>query len=543
MNRVRIALGLFVVLLAAPGVRAVTEGPTDDCLVNFLGVADDAKNGGMVEQGANNGTCTFNLQVCANRADGTCTGATLKPVKVKGKCHAAALKFAPTGDAPSCGASVPITVKTKGHGKRAGKCKIVAMAKSTTSPKRVDKDILTLVCSPGGGTGCPTLSTTCTPAANATCMPLVNDGQGIPGTYQMLAVPGPKLCQTGTPNDAKRFQPCNSEADCGGHEGTTQLCTITTFATADGVVLPFGSGIKTVFTIAQEDPPPTCNHSACVTCENPDAACAGIPGCGTTPGQPTPGCIRNQCCQNPGFTLPTFLVPLLGGLCGRLDQYRCGFGAVNSSNPQSGDNDVLKIGDTSDPGPDCEYGTGDDPPKKACDRSQTGAGNDLKGKVVRCVGNGVCDAPGINYRMAVPSVATTWQDLQSPTGQCTQGSTYDPGELIITQVILNAEFTTAGATAEFVDLNGDGCAVAGAGFTNFKPSGPFSIGSPPAQPQPYDSSTCGDGVCSVAVSGGPVFSGGGPLFDLGFTAVFTNGAMTRVASQACPCTEQKGCPE
>src|SRR5207237_8498496 len=135
--------------------------------------------------------------------------------------------------------------------------------------------------------------------------------------------------------------------------------------------------------------------------------------------------------------------------------------------------------------------------------------------------------------MAGPSIATTWQDLQSPQGQCTQGSTYDPGELLITQVILNAEFTTAGATAGFADLNGDGCAVAGAGFTNFKPAGPFTLGSPPAQPQPYDASTCGSGVCSVAVSGGPVFSRGGPHFALGFTAVFTNGAMTRLPTQAC----------
>src|SRR4029077_13404618 len=106
--------------------------------------------------------------------------------------------------------------------------------------------------------------------------------------------------------------------------------------------------------------------------------------------------------------------------------------------------------------------------------------------------------------------------------------TFDPGELLTTQVILNAEFTTAGATSSFADLNGDGCAVAGAGFTNFNRPGAFPIGSPPAMAQPYDSSTCGSGVCSVAVAGGPVFSGGAPLNDLGFMAVFTNGAMTRL---------------
>src|SRR5207253_9323204 len=137
---------------------------------------------------------------------------------------------------------------------------------STGRPRKTDKDVLTLICMPrASGDSCPTTTTTttsttvttttttapcvnptaCMPASNAVCEPLVNDGQGIPGTYQMLAVEGPKLCQTNTPNDAKRYQPCSTDADCGGGG----LCSITPFATADGVVLPFPQGIKTVFTI------------------------------------------------------------------------------------------------------------------------------------------------------------------------------------------------------------------------------------------------------------------------------------------------------
>jgi len=164
MNRARIVRVLLPILAAAllgtPAARAVQEGPNDNCLVNFLGVPDEDVNGGTVSQSANNGTCTFHLQVCANRSDATCTGTTLKPVKVKGKCHAAALNFTPTGDTPSCGPSAPITVKLKGHGKKTGKCKIVSLGKSATSPKRIDKDTLMLECSPTGGTGCPTLATT-----------------------------------------------------------------------------------------------------------------------------------------------------------------------------------------------------------------------------------------------------------------------------------------------------------------------------------------------------------------------------------------------
>jgi len=206
---------------------------------------------------------------------------------------------------------------------------------------------------------------------------------------------------------------------------------------------------------------------------------------------------------------------------------------------------VTKTGDTSDPGPDCEYGTADDPPAKPCNTTDAGAGHDLKGKVARCVGNGTCDANGIQYRLAVPSLSTTWSDIQSPQGTCIQGSTFDPGELIITQLVLNAEFTTAGATGSFADLNGDGCARAnGAGFANFLKDGPFMLGSPPAAPQPYDSSSCpAGGVCSTAVSSGIALSGGGPLFDLGFIAVLTNAAMTRLPTQACSCTQVPGCPE
>jgi hypothetical protein len=47
----------------------------------------------------------------------------------------------------------------------------------------------------------------------------------------------------------------------------------------------------------------------------------------------------------------------------------------------------------------------------------------------------------------------------------------------------------------------------------------------------------------VAVSSGLVFTGGGPLYDTGFVAVLTNGPMTRMPTEVCPCAEVKGCPE
>jgi hypothetical protein len=538
---------LAVALLAGASRSHAVMDASTECLIGFDDVPDAFKSGGVYTctdcdpscdaDGVStvNGSCTFRLKACVNEADATCTATELKKVRVGGKCGASALAFTSAGAAPTCGADGNLTVRLKKRGKNPGKCKVRAKTLSASKPRRVDKDLLTLVCNPRtAGEACPTAEgCKAPPGVTVTCEPLVKDAQGISGTYQLLAVPGPKLCQTNA--SVNRFGPCSTDADCGGGAGN---CSITPFATADGVVLPFPEGIKTIFTIAAEDPAPpagSCNHSACIPCGN-DAPCPGIPGCNEA-GNPA-ACIRATCCDAPGFTIPTFLVPLLGGLCSRLDMYRCGFGAVNSSNPQVGDNEITKTGDTTDPGPDCQYGTADDPPAKACTTTETGAGSDLKGKVTRTVGNAQCDPPGIQYRMAVPSLSTTWQDTQSPQGQCIQGSTFDPGELKITQLVLNAEFVTAGATGSFADLSGDGCARAGAGFTNFNKNGPFTLGAPPGSPQPYDGS-----AGSVAVSAGIALSGGGPLFDLGFIAVLTNGPMTRLPTQLCTCNEAPGCPE
>jgi len=552
-------------------------------------------------------SCTFRVQVCINQDLPGCQApAALKSLKIAPPKLGIGAPATLAG--PVCGPMKDVVVPLRGKQKtKPGKETIVLKAKPQGA-KGADTDKITLVCLPRAATeACPTTTTTAsttttiattttttiaattttiaattttvestttttstapttttttastttttgastttttsgggttTTTMGATCAPLVDDGQGIAGTYNLLAVAGPNLCQTNA--QVNRFGPCSSETDCGGTDGTTMLCSTTPFATADGVVLPFPSGISTTFTIAQEDTT-ACNHSACIECGNADALCAGISGCGSTPGQPDAGCLRNQCCDQAGFTIPTFLVPLLGGLCSRLDQYRCGLGAVNSSNPQTGDNEVTKTADTSDPGPDCIYGTADDPAPKPCNSTVGGAGNDLAGKVVRTVGDGQPDSPGIHYRLAVPSLSTTWQDSQSAPGECNQGSTFDPGETLITQLILNAEFTTAGATASFADLNGDGCARAGAGFTSFNKNGPFTLGSPPAMPQPYDATSCTAGsVCSVAVAAGVALTGNAPLNDTGFMAVLPNGPITRAPAATCSCSGTQGCPE
>jgi len=396
-------------------------------------------------------------------------------------------------------------------------------------------------CSSPGGGFLPTCTGNCTidcsSCPGGTCSqacPAIVPGQPIANTYQLLGVPGPKVCITSSATNALGF--CNSDTDCGGQSGT---CLQTPWATADGFSFPFPTGIQTTFTVAAADPPPTCSHTACIKCGNPNAACTGIPGCGSPPGAPQNGCSRNTCCDTPGFIVPTFNVPILGGLCGRVDQFACGLGVVNTSRPQTGDNEVIKAGDTSDPGPDCTYGTGDDcssPVCKPC--TVTGQGGDTKGKVVRSVGNSSPDTAGIHFRISTPELATVWQDSQNP---CPQGSTFDSGEGLVSQLVLNAEPSTAGATASFADLNGDGCSRAGFGFkTGGDPTtgGPVTVGPPVARPQSYDGS-----VGSIQVTAGPIFSGSAPLNDVGFVAITPNNPATIAPADTCTCVPVAGCPE
>ena len=169
-----------------------------------------------------------------------------------------------------------------------------------------------------------------------------------------------------------------------------------------------------------------------------------------------------------------------------MDQVACGAGVVNTSRPQTGDNEVIKQGDTSDPGADCTYGTGDDCPSPTCKAcTPPGQGSDTKGKIVRAVGNGSADVSGVHFRLPTPMLATVWQDTQNP---CPDGSTFDDGESLIAQLVLNAEPSSAGATGSFTDLNTDGCKHAGAGFSTASPDGPIAVGTSVARPQSYDGS-------------------------------------------------------
>jgi hypothetical protein len=93
------------------------------------------------------------------------------------------------------------------------------------------------------------------------------------------------------------------------------------------------------------------------------------------------------------------------------------------------------------------------------------------------------------------------------------GATFDADESLTTQLLLNAELSTAGATAGFTDMNGDGCTFAGAGFT-------------------------GAGPVTVAPPSGPAR----PLHGRALVAIVPNGAPTIVTpTQSCSCNPASGC--
>jgi hypothetical protein len=369
-------------------------------------------------------------------------------------------------------------------------------------------------------------TTTSTSTTTIGCAPIV-PGNPIPGKYSQTSVAGPKRCSFNAA--ANKGGTCTGDTQCGNTAGA---CAATPWVTVGSIPAPqpTGAGGTTTFSIAAANA--QCRHQACIVCGNPNAACAGVPGCAGNS-----QCIRSTCCDTPGFQVPTISIAALG-FCTRVDQVSCGDGEVNTSNPQTGDNEVKKVADTTDPGADCIYGTGDDPPAKACNTNSGGAGADTKGKIVRTVGNGAADANGIHTRFRVPGLSTTW--IENGDVNCGPNSHYNGfPDVLLTQLIINAEPSTAGATGQFSDMSGDGCAAAGQAFGS-NGNGPVTVGPPITGPEPYNASS---GATTGTAS--TIFSNLNPTFDVGFVAITPVSAISLVSStpQSCSCTITPGCPE
>ena len=578
-----LSLGMIAPLVGIGARALAVMNASTECLIGFTGVPAANANGGSLPctdcdptcdaDGVStpNRSCTFEFQVCVNQpgSTGTCTPASLKKVKVKGRCLTGSAP-APDGTSLACGAFTA-TVKTRKHGKRPGRCKVTATAIGSEKPKKADTDMLILECVPRQGACPPPTSTTTTTAATTTttlsqsgCQAIV-PAQPIPGKYRQTVVAGPKICTTGTGN---QFHLCTQDSDCGSN-CSPGCCAPTPWVTVGPGLQPLPTGITTDFDVATTAAASACEHAACIQCGNPNAVCTAIKaGCDAAA---NPRCVQDTCCDAPGFHLPALKINLgLFQICTRLDQSDCGLGVVNTSNPQSGHNEVKKSADSLDPGADCLYASSIDCTGSTVtnpgDTDDGACQADNAGKVRTCRGADVNpnpDADGIHVRLSTPGFATAWliandetcppdavfdgkhcKDTHTP---CTMTSDCDathqpcePAESLFSSLYQIAEPTTAGATGEFTQLKpGDGCGLGpgSQGFTPSNPSGPIAIKGDAPMPHPYAG---GDGR---TVAAGAAFSPNSPLFDIGFVTV-TQVHMDRLgAAEACTCVPSPICAE
>ena len=77
-----------------------------------------------------------------------------------------------------------------------------------------------------------------------------------------------------------------------------------------------------------------------------------------------------------------------------------------------------------------------------------------------------CDSGTANALLAVPVHVQVWQDRSGVVGSCPAvDGTYDPddGDVLIQEFTHTLDFTTDATQANWVDLDGDGCSLAGTG--------------------------------------------------------------------------------
>jgi hypothetical protein len=230
-----------------------------------------------------------------------------------------------------------------------------------------------------------------------------------------------------------------------------------------------------------------------------------------------------------GFSVPNFDIPSLN-FCSSIVTLGCesgdglGTGVLWDGHAPAGcaATNVTKTGDTSDGV--CN------PAGQACNTA--GAGNNTLGDIDEVAA--LSTSAGVRSLLDIRVHSLTWSDsvcspLTAP-GCCT-ASSYNPadGDLPITEFDFVLSPTTDVASGAFVDKNGDGCKRAGAGFDTPAPGpdGPKTLtGSSASGP----CCVVGQAITTVAVGIG--FSGGGPLYDLGFQ----NTTPSTVASCGAPGT-------
>jgi hypothetical protein len=171
-----------------------------------------------------------------------------------------------------------------------------------------------------------------------------------------------------------------------------------------------------------------------------------------------PECVHDTVVPFPGgFTAPNFCVPALGYTVS-VTQTGCGVGKIDSNG--GSDFTVAEVGDTSDSSPTCNL------PHPGCPGTPV-SGADASVRVDITVGDGTIDtcATGTgNSVVTVPVHTVTWQD-NSPGvfGSCAGDGKFNAGDAVITEFNQILDFTTDSTKSKWMDIDGDGCSLAGGG--------------------------------------------------------------------------------
>lgn len=211
----------------------------------------------------------------------------------------------------------------------------------------------------------------------------------------------------------------------------------------------------------------------------------------------SPTCAHDVVVPDGGLVAPPFCIPVLG-FTAQLIQSGCGTGRIASLG--GADFTVAAVGDTSDSLGVCNL------PHPGCPPGPAALAGDGSFRADVTVGDGAADTCGhgtANAVLSIPTVSRVWLAAENicpdPSG------TFDPStDTLVLEYPQVLDLTTDAGTSRWSDLDGDGCALAGAGPL----SGRSAAG------------TCldlGDRTLSLAAAG--VASAGPPMFDIAFSLV------------------------
>jgi hypothetical protein len=251
------------------------------------------------------------------------------------------------------------------------------------------------------------------------------------------------------------------------------------------------------------------------------------PGVSTTYRTTAPDLACKHDASVEAYAVPVFCIPALG-YTSRITALGCesgsalGKGTAYDVGSPCADADVVRLADTSD-------GTCN-PGGQPCNAGAGGAGMNTLGNINTTRGDTLCDAVGGHTQLDIPVDSLTWADGDGNPDCPDEDSTFDGGDLLITQFSFILSPTTSQARAQFMDLNADSCSFAGAGPVmtrrcsndHSKPCGagsdcPGGTCVPGALEGKPATECCTVGQASTMVATGLAFSGAPPLFDLLFS--------------------------